>query len=449
MIEANTLLGLLDILSAIKNLSLLSKGRKISISAKHLVFISESAVQEFLSGDMSRLRGPRTERIYLFENSIFKFAKQIYRPRFTWGRSYRRWEDIPTIQRGGNRAGLVQRKLDRKSFERELAKHDNLGFSCVKDIFGEIDESLSFSEFLQISYYEDICGGGGIAEHYEFKPIFIVALWVENLDAMPLQLKNYRGKYYYPHHGYEFRKESWGMGENYEDILPPISLQKGESLLIPELLLLGEINDSGTSEPFLIFHKEIGEILKFDVYNDPQKFFIFGRSLSIEEMNFKKEQMNIHAFNSSRILRLSKDYMMGSCPFLFGLTEKGIRYIKEIFINSTTEEIEFVNTKQFLVAELEDEVSYLNDVKLISDSKEPLVIYKDIKLNKGEYIYIKCPDGNAYEKVQLKGSYKPLTDTIKLTPLSVHSKVKLIKKFMLTQGLEHNEKGRGNLARLL
>jgi hypothetical protein len=448
MIEANTLRSLLDILNGIKNLSVLIKGKKISLSAKHLVFISESAVQEFLSGDMSRLRGPRTQGIYLFENGIFKFAKQIYRPRFMWGRNYSRWDDIPNFKRSGNRGGLVQRELDKRSFERELAKHDSLGFSCVKDIFGEIDKSFSFSEFLQISYYEGSCGGGGIAEHYEFKPIFIVALWIENLDEIPVLLRNYRGKYYYPHQGHEFRKASWGMGENYEDILPPIGLQKGESLLIPEMLLLGEISDSGTSEPFLLFHKEIGEILKFDVYNDPQKFFIFGPSLSIEEVSFKKEQMNIHAFDSSRVLRLSKDYMAGSCPFLFGVTEKGIRYIKEILVNSNTEEIELSNNKQLLIAELEDEVSYFTDVNLISDSKEPLVIYKDIKLNKGEYVYINCPDGYVYKKVQFKGSYKPLSDTTILTPLSIHSKIKLIKYFMLTPGLKQTEKGYDNLARL-
>jgi len=237
MIETKTLITLLPILNSIKNLSIFSERKKMKISAKHLVITSESAMQEFLSGDTLRLKGPKTESILLDENEIFKSAKKLYRPSFKWGKSYHKWEDTPVWQENNQKRDLVHRKLNTSLFMKELNSNDPLVFSYISGAFEKIDDSFNFFDYLQIIYYEDDCGGGGIVERYEFKPIFIVALWIENLSEEPIKLNSYKGKLYYPNDGLEFRTDSWGFGEEKENELPNLNLKKGESLLIPELLL--------------------------------------------------------------------------------------------------------------------------------------------------------------------------------------------------------------------
>ena len=77
MIEPITLVELLGWLKSIKNLSVLLEKNRVKISAKHLVIISGSAIQDFLSGDTSRLKGPKTEYIYQDENEILKFVNIV------------------------------------------------------------------------------------------------------------------------------------------------------------------------------------------------------------------------------------------------------------------------------------------------------------------------------------------------------------------------------------
>jgi hypothetical protein len=432
MIEAGTLLKLLYLLDKIKNLSTFKKRNKIKISAKHVVFISESSVQELLSGNTNRLKGPRTEPILVWENEIFEFAKQIYRPRFKFGNNYIRWEDTPIWQEKSHDGNLVYKKFTKDLFESELKKHDTVGYDCIKELFGEIDDTFSFLEFLKLSYFEDGCGGGGIIEHYEFKPIFIVALWIENLDEDPIILKNYKGKLYYPNYGFEFRKESWGFGEEERCLLPPVPLKKGESLLIPEILLLGEINDSGTSKPFLQFQRT-EEMISFDIYDDPNKFLMFGPSLSIEEVNFEKASLNIHPFNSSRVLRLSKHYLVGSCPYIFAFDGKEHIYIKELFINSYKEEIKVLNYQYFIIAELEDEITYLDEIKLDTFSDESIYHLKDIRLKKGEFICIRCLNNNVNQRLMLSGFYRPVNYLKMANPDDIHNKIKIIENFILSK----------------
>ena len=432
MIEAITLVRLFDILKSIKNLSVLLEKNRVKISAKHLVITSGSAIHDFLSGDTSRLKGPRTEYIYHDENEIFKFVKEIYRPSFKLGNNYQRWTETPVWKDRKYGEELIYRKIGKKLFESELKKHDPLVFNYVKETYKTINDKFSFSEFLQIFYEEDICGGGGIFENYKFKPVFIVALWIENLDEKPLKLKNYKGKFYYPYNGIEFRKESWGFGEEWEKELPPINLKKGESLLIPELVLLGEIVDSGVKEPFLGFHLNLEEFMSFDIYKNLNKLLIFGPSLTIDRINFEKESIEIHPFNSSNILRLSKDFVVGSCPFLFGFTGERFIFIKEILANSTVEEIDFSNFECLIIAELKDEISYFNEIRLVSDFDETIILYKDIKLKKGQYLVIEHPDNSNYKKLILRGSYQS-EHKVRVNTLEMnHSKMKLIESFKLS-----------------
>jgi hypothetical protein len=322
--------------------------------------------------------------------------------------------------------------LDKVLFENELKKNDPLVHRYVKNTFGEVDDEFDFSEFLRINYYEDGCGGTGIIETYEFKPIFIVALWIENLDEEPLKLKNYAGKFYYPHDEFEFRKESWGFGEKIEKELPYLSLKKGESLLIPELFLLGEIKDSGNRKPFLQFFGEMADIFTFDIYSDPNKLIVFGPSISIEKLNFEKETLKIHIFNSSNVLRLSKDFACGSCPLLFGFNGKKFIFIREILTNSFLEEIEFSGFRYLIIAELKDEISYFNEIRLESDFDDPIILYKNINLDEGQYITIEFPKNGNYNKLIIKGFYQTRHEIGKNSPENIYSKIRLINNFNIS-----------------
>jgi len=432
MIETETLITLLPILNSIKNLSIFSERKKIKISAKHLVITSESAMQEFLTGDTLRLKGPKTESILLDENEIFKSAKDLYRPSFKWGKFYKKWEDTPVWEEKNKGEGLVYRKLNASLFLKELNTNDSLVFSYITSAIKKVDSSFNFSDYLQIIYHEDVCGGWEIIERYEFKPIFIVALWIENLSEEPLKLNSYKGKFYYPHDGLEFRTDSWGFGEEKVKELPNLDLKKGESLLIPELLLLGEIKEKGVSKPFLQFHRGVGEVLNFDIYENPKSLLIFGPSLSIEEIIFEKGSLKIHEFNSSNVLRLSKDYHVGSCPFLFGFDGEKFVYVKEILINSYEEEIDFSDFKYLIIAELKDEISYFDEIKLISDLDEPIILHKNIMLKKGDYLLIERPNEN-FKRLKLKGSYKTKYKILDMLPDMLHSKMRLIENFNISE----------------
>jgi len=153
MIETETLITLLPILNSIKNLSIFSERKKIKISAKHLVITSESAMQEFLTGDTLRLKGPKTESILLDENEIFKYAKDLYRPSFKWGKFYKKWEDTPVWEEKNKGEGLVYRKLNASLFLKELNTNDSLVFSYITSAIKKVDSSFNFSDYLKIIYH--------------------------------------------------------------------------------------------------------------------------------------------------------------------------------------------------------------------------------------------------------------------------------------------------------
>jgi len=161
-----------------------------------------------------------------------------------------------------------------------------------------------------------------------------------------------------------------------------MEVKPGESVFIPIMTVLGPF--TGDLDDHFFSSIAMDGQHGYDVQNsingqgDLNHCQILGDSIWPYELlgtkNNKEFVQEIHECDFKRFFSLDRDYMCGSCPFLFGVTIDGKReFIREILVtgeNRFTEE-EITLPKDFTsleVAELQDERTELLEIQLNGDT---------------------------------------------------------------------------------
>jgi len=364
---------------------------------------------------------------------VYECLKKLFRSS-TIINSYGNWDQVPL-------------KLNKKLIDYERIQCAISNLDELKDLSKKLDpkvttkvieelESKSFSieagDFCERTYSHDPCGGC-IEEIIEFRPLWFVMLWIENLSDNLLKIEEYSGKIYYPNYGLECREISYSydLGEKYTGMLPLRALGEKESILIPEYIILAPLKLNAcelrnlTSHDMNVEFSYDYDLLRID---NPRDFLLIGNSFQVDSIKINGKEEKIHKFDPSNMLAVSKRFNVGSCPYLIGFKDGKVPFVKEILIRRS-EEIDIRNYDYVILAEIEEEIAFIETLT-ISKGDCFKQLAKNVILKRGNYIRINNFEG--YEKLFLIGTYLPKISLRKPPPDIVIYKYKNLKQFLTT-----------------
>lgn len=338
-------------------------GNNSQLSTKHLVIKSTSTIKQFIDNEFIDLyEDLYSRRIFLKENEVFNELSKIIRNNDKIN-NYDSWEETPVSHLKEKSVNMVNLDMDISKLLRLSEKHDLLTYSITKSLLSnEVD--INPKNFCEHKFFFEGCSEC-VREVIEFRPNWHVLLWIENLNDEPVTLHNYNGQIYYPHNRHGIRKDYYGTGEEFEREFPIKTLQKGESVLIPEFILLAPINIDKNVEETKLVYDEIenyyGYNYEYEENHQKNDFYLVGPSMSIEEININGKNEPIHKFSVNNMLTVSKTFNVGSCPYVLGFKNDKWHYIKDI-LTFGKEKINIEGFKKIIIAEIEDEITHLYNV---------------------------------------------------------------------------------------
>jgi hypothetical protein len=116
------------------------------------------------------------------------------------------------------------------------------------------------------------------------------------------------------------------------------------------------------------------------------------------------ERIPIHGFDAALVYAVNTRWMMGCCPHLFAKVDDQWRYLTSLFTRdpgiTTTETVPLPpGTSDVIIAELEDEVSWLTSV-----TAGGTCLAKDIIMHRGDSIHLQL---NGVDVLTVAGGYTP------------------------------------------
>jgi hypothetical protein len=226
-----------------------------------------------------------------------------------------------------------------------------------------------------------------------------------------------------------------------EEVIEVSSMQikPGESVFIPIMTILGPftgyLEDHYSSSMSEKGHN--GYDVQDSVFGngDINECRILGDSIWPIELVGKldNEEFNqeIHKCDFQRFFSLDRDYMCGSCPFLFGVNKRGEKkFISEILVAGKNkivcDEINLLDKFTTLeIAELQSETT-----KLIEVVQNGEILSSQKILKKGDSLSLKLLDGN--REIKFRGGFFLDKDEEMHKESSIHKNLlEVISKFIL------------------
>lgn len=372
---------------------------------KHLVVRDDHVCQELLSGKFETLyKNLRSKRVYLQENEVLRFFRGVFRTH-TRVTEYATWADTPVARLHDG----ISQKLDRVLTIEELRELTRVIDPLVThEILASASElgRVSPSDFCHVTYFYDGCGETGVAEITTLRPLWLVLLWVENVSNEPRTLRGYSGLLYSPSDGLGYRDLSQPEREPYSSRLPFDLLQSGESLLIPERILLAPLKAPSSTEGqdlHIERFEDFGLLCSLERQHELQGFDQIGPSLRITHVRLKMFTSGVHRFDLSNVLTLSAQFYVGSCPVLCAYRNGGLIYLKDLIVEGP-ETVDIRGQDHLVIAEILDETTVLSAVTL-SDPDSTKSVAKDLVLQQGEFILIS--NLREFSHLHIEGRYFP------------------------------------------
>jgi len=390
MIDPNIILKAIQTIPTLSYIiKIVKRGDKPSISIKHLVVKSDFALKEILSGRFKRLYDEfHAKRIYLHENEVSTCLKRIHRDHVVTN-YYNSWDETPVSDSRNKNSNMFEKGVTVQELTGLSKKFDPKITAKIIEKLILVDKTVEPNRFCKVTYFYEECGGN-VTEIMEFRPIWFVLLWIENISEEPVEINGYTGKMYYPNNGLEYREISYDEGEVYSKNVPFGILQKGESILIPEYILLAPIEsyltESNTKIKYDDFGPEFGFIYNLTNIQTKDEFHLIGPSLSIREVKLGKKVEKVHKFDITNMLTVSEIFNVGSCPYAIGYRDGKFYYIKDV-LSKEYEEINVQNYRYIIIVEIENEVTFLEKIIISNESSQKTVLTNTI-LEKGNFIVI-------------------------------------------------------------
>src|SRR4030065_543715 len=324
MLDPTTILeGIKTIPAWKKIIKIFTRNSLPIISLKHLVVRSDYAIEQILSMDFGRIYEQfKAKRIYLQENSIFKFLKQYYRPhkRINY---YSSWDSSPLVNMQKPTVNMLEIPISYNKLIELSQKYDSKVTGLIVDNFAQKAKELLPKEFCKVTYI----------------------------------------------------------------------LEKGDSLLIPEYVLMAPMEDYLTNNENVVqndyFNFE-NYCYKQDEIRDPERYFLIGPSLTVNRISIDQNEEESHKFDLSNVLSVSEFFECGSCPYIFGYKAGSFHYITDILTKSP-DVVNIQNYEDVLIAEIEHETSEIERAILCNGLTEKEVI-NNRSLSLGDSILIKNTD---------------------------------------------------------
>jgi len=403
---------------AIETIPMLSKIIKIVmrhnkplISIKHLVVKSDFVIKEILNEKFKSLYNEfHSKHIYLHPNEIFAYLRKIYRDHVIIN-YYNSWNETPVSDLRDKESNMYEKNINFQELKNLSKKFDPMITNKIIEDLKSIGKIIEPNHFCEVTYFYEECGGG-VEEIIKFKPIWLVLLWIENISDGPVEIEGYTGKMYYPNSGLEYREyetpsHDKSEGEDYSINIPLNVLQKGESILIPEYILLAPIESYITEDNIELkyddFGPEFGFTYNFTNNRTKDKFYLLGPSLRIKEIKLARKTVKVHGFDVTNMLTVSERFNVGSCPYAIGYKDDEFIYIKDI-LSKGYEAINIRSYKYIIIAEIEDEITLLEKVIICNGSSQKTVLTNEI-LEKGDFMVINNSERNI--RLFLYGKYYP------------------------------------------
>jgi hypothetical protein len=260
---------------------------------------------------------------------------------------------------------------------------------------------------------EDACGGG-FPESYRTRPLWGVFLVVTNVSDQHLRLRALTGEMYgrgthdfHPMH-------TLPIAITTSISLPEAPIAPGASVIIPVATVLGpldhipiQVGYSDGSTLGRAYSQDFTHITTFE--ERTLASFTWGPTFLPQRVEYMYDGFiqheSVHDLNLDNVYEIDRHWAMGSCPHAFAIDSEGrARYLGEVVprgCNRVVTDTILVpdSSEMIVIAELEDEVTYLQEIR---DSGDLLVA--DVRLTKGMSIMLR-PTSRV---ITVQGSYSPL-----------------------------------------
>ena len=276
------------------------------------------------------------------------------------------------------------------------------------------DSGLPPSALATASARHDYCGSYGFSETIELRPLWSVYLQVVNVSAEAVHLDSIAGHTGEGDLPRPLAHETPGS-EPLRIDGPGAALAPDESLILPIATLAGPLewepvsSDDDRDGSWV----EIGEQTQ-SITDGPVDAFLDGSvligaafwpsSVTARSLDGEAREVDVRPFDSRRVVILSREWAIGSCPHLFAIRAGGLDYIKPLFTSqpgdSETERVRVPSGSTGLVlAELEHETTFLDTVSVDGVAREA-----PSEMKRGDVIRISADPGSI---VTLQGRYVP------------------------------------------
>lgn len=401
-----------------------------ALSTKFMITSEFGFIKEISENDLSNFP---FENPILLENSVLKFLREI-----TKGQNYRHTEidKFISLDKDNYKAhypdSLVLPNKENEYqffFHKRIPKNQELKSITKDDNVSQflLNNGISVKKVGEImTCYESECGEGRFQELYQLRPFYAQFLIIKNISSFPIKLKSIESMF---HDGVLY--ESSIVNDRNITELPGFIIEPAQNVIIPIGLFLSDFQDLSMLNQSIVTSTYVPEQvqqLKLGSIHQNQKIEFIGPRLVPKKVRLviKEQDLNfdIHDFSFEKVYWVDRHWQCGSCPHLFFVQNKELKYQGEILSVAPNQ----VHTERFvipemitelIIAELEEEITHIDYLKI-----NEIVFENQITLNEGEtYSVFVSPN----DLIEIKGRYE--VNSFSNRTLSIREKHNLIKRF--------------------
>ncbi len=406
MLTAEQLMQAIQTIPALVDvIKILRKDERPLISVKHLVVKSDFVIKEIFGGRFQAFyEKVHAKRVYLQSNDVLSYLREIHRNHITQ-KVFPGWDETPVSELRDANRDFFERNVDVEELTQLSQRYDPLVTARVVGNLADNRMAIDPKQFCRITYFQAGCGDE-IAEMIEFRPLWLVLLWIENLWDGPVEIGDHRGKMYYPNATLDYRQLSFGHGEEYTSRVPFKVLQKEESILVPEFILLAPMDAYVSADEEEVnceaYDGALELLYAFTPIQRAEGFNLLGPSFLVERIDVAGKTHHVHQFDIENTLTVSDLFEVGSCPHVIGYRDEKFYHIKDV-LSSGPEIIDIRDFEYIVIAEIEEETTVLDEVAVGDESvQRPLLANK--VLRKGDFIVVDNVTEH-HVSLTLKGHY--------------------------------------------
>lgn len=262
-----------------------------------------------------------------------------------------------------------------------------------------------------VGCYEAACAGVELLEEYLLRDVWCTFLAIRNLSDKPVVLTKLTARILSES---GFRDFEPGLGINGIVDLPLTSICPGESVIVPLAVILPPIHPYRAETLSFKVMPETGEYNQVITHTamdeeSVEGFLLYGGAILPESVggdgaSGQFEQM-VHQFDLTNFYTIDRNWACGSCPHLF-FDIDGLCYARELLAHCEDKTgsdgiIVPEGAKKLIVAELEDEVTYIDSL-----SVNGVEIMAGVCLHKYDTLELVVMGG---EEIEFVGRYVPDT----------------------------------------